>query len=347
MADGPPRAHALVRLAPVAGQRPWTSDWIEPGFDVVEVVPSWNADMPRGATLAVEIQGRTAVGLETGWYRLAEWAYDDATLARASVPGQEDALGAVDVDTFRAADALQGYRVRLTPSGGATVRSASAVASSAPAALDAPSTPLSAEPVEIDVPPLSQSVHAGTYPEYDGGGASWCSPTATAMVLARWGLGPEAPELAWVDSACADACVVHAARFTYDAAYGGCGNWAFNVAYAGCLGADAFVTRLGSLRDAEMLLRAGVPLVASIAAGPGELDGYPHPHGTEGHLVVLAGLTATGDVVVDDPAAPSNEEVRRVYARGQLERGWLGGSRGTVYVIVPRGTALPPSPGTW
>jgi len=41
---------------------------------------------------------------------------------------------------------------------------------------------------------------------------------------------------------------------------------------------------------------------------------------------VLSGLTATGDPIVMDPAAPSDSTVRRVYNRAQFERAWLGGS---------------------
>ncbi len=108
------------------------------------------------------------------------------------------------------------------------------------------------------------------------------------------GLGPSAADLAWVDPALADPCVDHAARFTFDAAYDGTGNWPFNTAYAAHFGLDAFVTRLRSLQEAELFLAAGIPLVASIAAGPGELDGFPLPQGTAGHLVVIVGFTADG-----------------------------------------------------
>ena len=39
---------------------------------------------------------------------------------------------------------------------------------------------------DLDVPMLSQETHAGHYPEYDGGGEAWCSPTSVAMVLGFW-----------------------------------------------------------------------------------------------------------------------------------------------------------------
>ena len=48
-------------------------------------------------------------------------------------------------------------------------------------------------------------------------------------------LGPQAHaprDLAWVNPAYADPQVCHAARFTFDYQYEGCGNWPFNAAYA-------------------------------------------------------------------------------------------------------------------
>ena len=222
-----------------------------------------------------------------------------------------------------------------------------AIASERPAAAGDVSAPGAAAGVELDVPPYAQSIHEGEYPQYGGGGAAWCSPTSTAMVIEYWGSGPSAADLAWVDPALADPCVDHAARFTFDAAYDGTGNWPFNTAYAAHFGLDAFVTRLRSLQEAELFLAAGIPLVASIVAGPGELDGFQLPQGTAGHLVVIVGFTAEGDPVVNDPAAPSNDAVRRSYDRAQFERVWLDGSGGAVYVITPPGTALPPSPGNW
>ena len=50
----------------------------------------------------------------------------------------------------------------------------------------------------------SQEIHAGQYPEYDGGGEAWCSPTSTSMVLAYWGALPPPSEWSWVDPSYAD-----------------------------------------------------------------------------------------------------------------------------------------------
>ena len=175
----------------------------------------------------------------------------------------------------------------------------------------------------LDVPRLSQMTYR------DAGGAGWCSPTAVSMVLAHAGrlpLGVDLPA---------------AAREVFDPAYDGTGNWSFNAAWAATLAAHAFVTRLHDLRDAERFVDAGIPLVASVAYPEGALTGAA-VRGTDGHLLVICGFTHTGDVVVNDPAAPTERTVRRTYARGELERAWLGGSGGLVYVIHDDDHPLPP-----
>jgi hypothetical protein len=66
---------------------------------------------------------------------------------------------------------------------------------------------------------------------------------------------------------------------------------------------------------------------------------------TDGHVLVIVGFTETGDVVVNDPAADPRLglSVRRVYPRGAFERLWLAHSGGTVYLIYPTGSPLPPA----
>jgi hypothetical protein len=329
---------------PLDGAGSWESRWLEPGFRVHDIVPSWNADTPVGSWIDVSVQGRDSRG-ETPWYALGTWASGDEAVRRTSTPGQDDGRCRVDVDTLVAADGLEAFRLRVTAHGAGdrapTVRLVAATgASRRPAEPSVPSEPSLSRAVELDVPPLAQFAHCGHFPEYGGGGSSWCSAASTAMLLAFWGMGPTPEHTAWVGEGHADPGVDHAARSTYDVAYGGCGNWAFNTAYAGSFGLEGFVTRLRSLREAEAFLDSGIPLAASISAAPGELRGF-RAEGTAGHLVVLAGVTVSGDPVVNDPAADTNADVRRVYDRAQLERAWLRGSGGVVYVVRPPGVPLP------
>jgi hypothetical protein len=195
---------------------------------------------------------------------------------------------------------------------------------------------------ELAVPQLSQEIHRGHYPEYDNGGEAWCSPTSTAMVLGSWGAGPTAAQLSvFPGSSHVDGQVDYAARYVYDWNYRGAGNWPDNTAYAATFGLNAFVTRLRSLAEAERFIAAGIPLVASIN---GRLPGFLFKK-TSGHLLVIRGFTANGDVITNDPAVFADADARVIYGRADFENVWLGGSAGIVYVIHPAGVPLPPSAG--
>ena len=225
------------------------------------------------------------------------------------------------------------------------LRRLGAVASDAPNQKPTIPTPFGGTVQTLDVPQYSQEIHAGEYPQYDGGGEAWCSPTSTSMVLAYWHALPSQKEWSWVDPTFADPWVDNTARAVYDYHYNGAGNWPFNTAYAGARGLDAFVTQLRGLDEAEQFIRAGIPLVASVAANPNKLTGFLFDKGTNGHLLVIVGFTANGDVVVDDPASASDATVQHVYDRAEFERAWLPATGGIVYVMRSASTPLPPSAG--
>jgi len=270
------------------------------------------------------------------------------------VPSQGDDTASVAIDTLvtRTDVTLANWQLRVTllRETGSTatprVSLVGAMASAVPETKKLPASPSGgAEGIVLDVPTYSQETHIGHYPEYDNGGEAWCSPTSTAMVLDYWGAGPTAAETSWVDPTDPDPQVDHAARYVYDYAYQGAGNWPFNTAYAATRGLEAFVTRLRSLTEAEQFIKAGIPLVVSVSFKESELDGAGY--GTNGHLMVIVGFDANGDVVANDPAShliQSNDEVRTTYDREQFERVWVGHSGGIAYVIHPESVPLPPAP---
>jgi hypothetical protein len=333
----------------------WTSPLVAPGFGLTQLIASWNATTPPGTWVEVAMSGRTDLGTSTKWYVLGRWSSGDDTAAgdihRTSVPSQGDANGSVAVDTFvagtgRSLDRWQ-LKVTLYRLSGTTqspvVRSVGAMGSRLPDEKKVAASPLGgAEGVVLNVPTYSQETHVGHYPQWDGGGEAWCSATSTAMVLDYYGAGPTAAETAWVDPSDPDPQVDHAARSVFDYAYDGAGNWPFNTAYAGTRGLDGFVTRLRSLTEAEQFIKAGIPLVASLSFKKSDLPGAGY--GTNGHLMVIVGFDAAGNVVVNDPAShliPSNDEVRTTYDRAAFENAWVPHSGGLVYVIHPEGMPLP------
>jgi hypothetical protein len=322
----------------------WTSDWIPIAFAFDELVASWNAETPPTTWIKLEMQARGA-GRDTKFYTMMTWASGDMDIHRTSTSGQKDADGDVTVDTFKRASTaapLDSFRLRVTlfqrtgSSATAAVRMLAAMVS-APFKYEIPSA-FDGNAIQLQVPTLSQEEHKGEFPEYDGGGEAWCSPTSTAMVLGFHGAEPSSNEvLAFPGPNYDEPHVAYAARYTYDWNYKGTGNWPTNVAYAARFGLEGFVTRLRSLNEAQLFLTASIPLVASIS---GELPGFLFGK-TNGHLLVIRGIDPKGDVITNDPAAKTNQQVRKTYGRADFERVWLGGSGGIVYVIFPRGKALP------
>jgi len=336
----------------------WTSPWFATGFGFTELVASWNADTPAGTWVQIEVHATSALdGHVTKWYVLGNWAYGDADFHRTSVGLQGDTDGTVSIDTFFAdkKQTMTSYQLRVTlyravgSNATPTVTRVGAVASN-PESPYVPSTTTMTGTVELPVPPYSQELHRGEYPQYDNGGEAWCSPTSTSMVVAYWGRGPAPSDYGYVLSDypfTTDPVVDYAARYVYDYHYQGAGNWPFNTAYAAHFGLESEVTQLHSLAEAEQFIKARIPLVISIAFGSGKLDGFFFKS-TNGHLMVISGFEADGDVIANDPASPDDPSVRHVYDRTQFEDAWMNASGGIAYVIHPASVALPPSPlGNW
>jgi hypothetical protein len=328
----------------------WTSPTYSTGSPFNELVASWNATTPAGTYLEVWVTPQFADGHWGKAYILGRWSSRDSDFHRTSVGGQGDADGYVAIDTFLAKDHLAiAYQLqaklfrKAKSTASPTLTRLSAVASDLTNQKNVfPSaTTMAGTTVDLGVPQYSQEIHHGEYPQYDNGGEAWCSPTSTSMVVAYWGKSPTAKETSWVDRLFADPWVDYTARAVYDYHYNGAGNWPFNTAYAASRGLVADVTQLHSLREAEPFIKAGIPLVASIAFTSNKLDGADIKS-TNGHLTVIEGFTGDGSkVIVNDPASPSNAGVKHFYDREQFERAWIPASGGIVYVIRPSTVTTP------
>ncbi len=257
----------------------------------------------------------------TRWYSLGIWAADSSTVERHSVGPQGDGDGFVAVDMLALkayktlARALQ-LKLRLfSASGGATpvVRNVAVVFSTRAAR---PSALTPGDPARwnhvLPVPACSQMV-------YPDGGEVWCSPTAITMVLAYWQRA---------GGACAPR-VRAAVESVFDWCYDGHGNWPFNIAYTTTQGLEGYIARFTSMRRLE-----------DYAWKESDLAGATIPS-SAGHLAVLVGFDAAGNPVVNDPAAASDDTVRRVYDRAEFETLWLEHSGGTVYLLYPPGWPVP------
>lgn len=300
-------------------------------FDTL--IPSWNVTTPSGTYIRVDVRVRSG-GSWTSWFDMGTWARGTETIQRRSEDGQRSGDWSVATDTLQSsgpvfADAYQ-YRIQLTSkrSGSSPkVRSVAFTASDSYRHGEflgvAGGKYLG---TNLPVPQRSQMI-------YEGGGQVWCSPTSLSMVMAYWANKTNKPSL--------DQPVPTVARGTYDYEYGGTGNWPFNTAYASSYGLTTSVNRFSSLGQVELWVAKGVPVVASVSWGRGQLDGAPIP-ASDGHLMVIRGFDKTGRyVIVNDPAASSNVGVQRVYDRQQFADAWMRGSGGIAYLVHPKGWSIP------
>jgi Peptidase_C39 like family len=299
----------------------WTSPVYGMSFSFTEVVSSWNANTTPGTWIQSEMKAQLDNGHWTKWYILGRWTYNDSDFHRTSVGAQGDADGFVAVDTFFTKDhPAVAYQLRLTifrragltdAQAPVSVSRFSAVASNLrnqrstfPSA-----TTMNGQQIDLGLPSYSQEIHHGEYPEFDNGGEAWCSPTSTAMVVQYWEdetgtpYAPTDAETAWVGFA--DPDVDYTARFVYDYRYQGAGNWPFNTAYAAERGLVGDVTMLHNLREAEPFIRAGIPLVASVAWSSNKLD--TAIKSTNGHLMVIGGFTGDGRVIRPRTRTPRSD----------------------------------------
>ena len=144
-----------------------------------------------------------------------------------------------------------------------------------------------------------------------------CSPTSTTMAMAFAGAARPMQENY---------------RAILDPDTGIYGNWNRAVARAGQLGLDAWLRRFRSWDEVRAELAAGRPVVASINFEAGAFPSNVMDR-TNGHLIVVRGLTPAGHAVVNDPASRERGEAV-VYDADELARAWFDNAGGVGYVIA-------------
>ena len=279
-------------------------------FPFDQLLLSASVVFPSGGSFSAEARVKTGHGWSP-WFSFG--TFEPGRSASASP--EENAFGRMDTDILKLKDKASAFRYRLTirASGKKAPLLRLVTACYTDSALPfRPGRTPGKPALRLRVPRLSQMALKAEHSK------DICSPVSVSMALAGLGLKAAPLETAF------------AARDYRAKIFG---NWFFSTAYAGSRGALSLLTRLNSLEEARSFLEAGVPVIASVTFGPGELRGSPIKK-TAGHLLVMTGFTASGDVVVNDPAAPSVSSVERVYPRAQFERSWLGNKYGLAYIAA-------------
>ena len=306
----------------------WTSPEVPTPFAFTELIPSWNVAAPKDTGLRLEVRVRARGGARwSPWLHLGSWGRTPGSGGRTTRCRE----GEVNVDYLALRRPADAYQVRVEFSSFSLDRAASpsvrrlAVSYSGvvadaqrrdslagPAAAVAPASWARDLPVPFrtqkDAPkPLSGEI---------------CSPACLSMVMAYCGV---------------DRPTVENALAIYDPEHEIFGNWGRAVARAGELGLDGWLTRFRDWQQVKAAIAAGQPVIASIRFNAGEFPSAVLPE-TSGHLIVVRGFTAAGDVIVNDPASRDRGN-GVVYRADELARAWFGHG-GVGYVIRP-GTGGP------
>ena len=293
-----------------------TSPQIKALFPFDRLLLTANAALGPGDSLSFQAQ----VKADGDWSPWFDFGSFNPAGGAASAGSQENPFGRMAIDTvvLKARAKYLRYRIRLSAAAGSApaLRLVSAVCTDSSLPYNEAAAVKKAAgggALRLAVPQYSQMLEQVNYSK------DICSPTSLAMALNYFGV-KSAP--------------LETAARVFDTAENIYGNWSFNAAFAGARGLYAWLTRLNSLDEAREHLDAGILLVASLTYGPEELKRSPLRK-TAGHLLVIKGFDAKGNVITNDPAAPDGKTVERVYDRREFAQAWLKNKFGTAYAVTP------------
>lgn len=331
MAEEPPFVELRLGGDGAVRTARYESPVIETDHAFNEVLLSWNIQLPQALDPADSNETSFSIEARVGRRRDGHWSpwlyFGDG----GANPDRSAALrkcdeGAMKVDYFHSEQRFDRVQYRITArtntpsceSGPVRVRRISVTLSDTTGRVSAvPPPPAPAIlPAEVWQKRLPVPFRTQGVPDRRLAGQI-CSPTSVAMVLEYNGISPATEEVA--------------AR-AFDSVFKIYGNWPANVQAAYTFGLEGYLDRFSEWPSVERLIAAGIPLVISIEAEPGELRHAPY-RDTDGHLFVLTGFAPDGGVYVNDPAARTPEEGQLRYERVDLEKVWMRARGGTAYVL--------------
>ncbi len=284
----------------------FTSEEIDLGGSFDEMLASWNSSS-SGGTVEVSVSVKLDNGNYTGWYSWGVWSAIQGVSGSAST---SDSYGKVGIDILSLNEKCSGIvkfkvDIKQTKDTAPVVYNVTLACNKDESALKAPDDTSK----KLDVPYRRQ----GDVPEIGG---SICSATSLSMLMLYHGAEIEVEDVAWG---------------VRDYGIGRFGNWAFNVAYAGELGFDAYIDYY-DIDAIKYAISTGHPVACSIRVDQGQLtqSGYPN-YQTNGHLLCVVGYEERrGEkwLLINDPARP---EVK-AFLESEFETIY----RGVSYIVQKR-----------
>ncbi len=290
-----------------------------------EALLSWNLDVPAGAGAAIELRvGRVNDDIWSPWMRVGDWG----NVPSETMPTVASDLGKIDVDYFRSEQLLDRLQYRVLGWSNApepvtiAIRRITTCTSDTlgiPDCGPSESAPQNAVPRDVVPRRLPVPFRSQRSASADIAGRI-CSPTSVAMVMEFRGVRQPTETVA---------------QRAYDATHDIYGNWPRCVQAAYSFGVPGYLTRFSNWDDVATMIHKGQPLIISIRAPQeGMLRNAPYKK-TAGHLLVITGFDAAGNVLVNDPAVAPPKDGRLTYYREDLDRVWLQATGGVAYVLLP------------
>ncbi|MEA3307166.1 MAG: C39 family peptidase, partial [Elusimicrobiota bacterium] len=294
------------------------SEPIKTLFSFNELILSAGAVLKGGNSISVSAQVKTKSGVWSKWYSFGDFTPDGESL---SAGFQEDAMGKVAIDILKLKKSCEyfRYKIELESFGRfkPILKQVAAVYTNTKKTYNektALKKSKNFKSLYINIPKLSQMAMQFEYSK------DICSPISLSMVMGYYGL-KEKP--------------LKTVSAVYDKKQKIYGNWLFNTQYAATKPFYANIKRFNSMSEAEAYISKGAPIIASLTFAPGKLKKAPIKF-SNGHLVVIKGFSWNGNVIVNDPAAPTDKTVGIVYNRKEFAAAWLKNKFGTAYIIKPK-----------
>ena len=292
-------------LAPGVKEGVFISSDIDLGGSFDTLVASWNANT-SGGTVEISVSAKKDDGNYTGWYSWGVWSQIEGTAKSLS---SSDGDGKLDIDTLILKKKCSGA-VRVKATLKQTGEASPALYNFTLAAnlekgllskkVQAASAKITlTKYYQMDVPDIGNRI---------------CSPTSLTMVIDSLGEKNKPAQTA--------AGVLDNGENIY-------GNWAFNVAYAGELGYNAYLD-IYDMNAMMTALSKGTPVICSVAIKKGQLSesGYPN-YSTSGHLLVITGFEYVDGELWLLSNDPAQNDVAVKYKASEFETIW----RNVVYIV--------------
>ncbi len=296
-----------LMLMPGSTEGTFISDEVYLGGSFQQMLASWNSDT-TGGTVEVSVSILLDDGSYTDWFSWGVWSVIKGLSGSASTQNEHGKVGIDILDLNEECQGIVRYRIDIkqTKDHSPIVYNVTLASDKEDSLLKAPTDTYK----KLDVPYRRQT----DVPEIGG---QICSATSLSMILLYLGEeGLEVEDVAW------GVRDYGAKRF---------GNWAYNVAYAGELGYNAYIDYF-DIDAIKWAVYTGHPLACSIRVKAGQLtkSGYPN-YTTNGHLLCVVGYeerNGQGWLLINDPAHP---EVTAI-----LESEFENIYRGVSYIVQTR-----------